>query len=366
LWRDALADAGMTLEQTFREIGEDEELPWEVVSYKIPRDYFLKERHKAYQAGETDECKHVRCTACGVCDFQAMHNLLAAPVETPKPAPATGLLQGVPGTRVRLRYSKGAEVRFISHLDTLRELERAFRRSELPVLYSEGFSPRPRIGAGHPLPLGWTSDSEWIDVELAGDWPADRLEFLLATLNASVAPGIAFSVATALPPATTSLGASLAQAEFVARLPQPAFQTTLGELEGAVQGFLASDRVVVRRERRGHGSDSRGRQPQEKVYRDVDIRPLVYELAVLAPDTVSLTVAAGGDGSVKPTDVLGAALGLDPGRLPLIQIHKRAATLAGGEDPAAAGVTRVEVNAIETGDPDRWEPARDARGYSGG
>jgi len=367
LWLDSMKDAGLTLQQTFREIGEDEELPWEVVSYKIPRDYFLKERHKAYEAGETDECKHIRCTACGVCDFQAMHNILAAPVDTPKPAPVTGLLQGLPGTRVRLEYRKGAEVRFISHLDLLRELERTFRRADLPVLYSEGFSPRPRISAGHPLSLGWTSDSEWIDVDLTGDWPEERLTALLPLLNASVAPGISFVAATALPPHTPTLGSVLARAVFVARLPQAEFDTTLGGLEQAMQAFLASDRIVVRRDRKGPGSsDSRGRGSQEKVVRDVDIRPLVYELAVLSPDTVSLTVAAGGDGSVKPTEVLGAALGLTTGRLPLIQIHKLAATLADGTSPAACGVARAEVNTIETGDSHSWEPARDARGDSGG
>ena len=51
-----------------------------------------------------------------------MKNLLAAPASTPRPEPARGLLQGVPASRVRLGYRKGVEVRFISHLDLLREL----------------------------------------------------------------------------------------------------------------------------------------------------------------------------------------------------------------------------------------------------
>ena len=169
-WLASLAEHGQSLEQAFREIPEGEDLPWEVVSYKIDRAYFLKERHKAYAAGETDECKHIRCTACGVCDFEAMRNLLAEPPAGPRPDPATGLLQGGPSTKVRLRYQKGEAVQFISHLDVLRELERSLRRAEVPVLYTEGFSPRPKLSAGAPLALGWTSASEWIDLDLAGQW----------------------------------------------------------------------------------------------------------------------------------------------------------------------------------------------------
>ncbi|MBI4421335.1 MAG: DUF2344 domain-containing protein [Gemmatimonadetes bacterium] len=364
-WLAALEAQGRTLRDTFREIGEDEELPWEVVSYKIDRGYFLKERHKAYAAGETDECKHVRCSACGVCDFEAVRNLLAAPVTTAKPDPATGLLQGVPGSRVRLGYRKGEAVRFISHLDLLRELERTFRRAEAPVLYTEGFSPRPRLSAGPPLALGWTSDAEWIDVDLAGEWPQERLTELLADLNRHVVPGIDFFVATVVPPGTGSLVAGIAQGTYRATLPNPPFETTLGELEGAARRFLDAPSVVILRERKGQRGQ-RGQREHERLNRPVDIRPLVYDFAVLSEDTVALTVATSSDGSVKPTEVLAAALGLDETRVPLIQIRKLAATLASGDDPAACGAARAEVNTLETRNLDYWEPARDARRDPGG
>jgi radical SAM-linked protein len=361
-WLAAMAEAGLTLTDVFREIGEGEDLPWEIVSYKIDRPYFLKERHRAYRDAETDECKHERCTACGVCDFDSMRNILAAPPAQPAPEPAAGLLQGVPSTTVRLGYRKRQSLRFISHLDVLRELERTLRRADVPVLYSEGFSPRPRISAGQPLPLGWTSDSEWIDVELEGTWNETRLEQLLAGLNQHVAGGIEFFVGAAMPERTPSLSASQGRARFLARLPNPPFASTLGDLQQAVDAFLARDRVVVRRERRGAAQ----RRTGEKVFREVDIRPLVYELAVLSADTVSLTVAAGSEGSVKPTDVLGAVLGMEDSRQPLIQIHKLETTLTDGTDPAAQGLARAEGHTLETGDSHSWIPARDAGSDSGG
>jgi radical SAM-linked protein len=288
-----------------------------------------------------------------------MKNLLAAPVSTPTPEPATGLLQGIPGSRIRLGYRKGPAVRFISHLDLLRELERTLRRAASPVLYSEGFSPRPRISAGPPLALGWTSDAEWIDVELAGEWPDRRLSELLGDLNRCVAPGITFFTAATIPAGDRSLVADIERGVYLARFPNPPFETTLGELEAAVQQFSSAQKVVVRRERKApRGNETR--------VREVDIRPLVYDLAVLSADSIELTLATASDGSVKPTEVLAAALDLAETRVPLIQIHKLAATLASGDDPVVHALARAEVSTLETRDLDRWEPARDARGDPGG
>lgn len=354
LWQEALDEQGLTLQQAFREIGEDEALPWEIVTYKIDRKYFLKERHKAYAVAETPECKHERCSACGVCDFDAMKNLLAEPAGTNEPEPAIGLLQRVEATTVRLRYRKGEAVRFISHLDLLRELERTFRRAELPIVYSEGFSPRPKLSAGPPLALGWTSDVEWIDLELAEEWPKTRLGQLLTLLNGCCAPGVEFLVAAVMPAKTAALGADIAQSTYLARFPTPPFDITFGELEQGVSNFLASERVVVRRQRKGR-------------IKEIDIRPLVHELSVIARDQVVLSLATGTGGSVKPTEVLHAALALGEEQVPLIKIHKVATTLLSGEAPDARAIAATQVNNIETENTDYgFEPARDACGYSGG
>jgi radical SAM family uncharacterized protein/radical SAM-linked protein len=353
-WEKALQDKGLTLTDTFREIGEGEELPWEVVSYKIDRGYFQKERHKAYDAGLTDECKDVRCSSCGVCDFAALRNLLAAPVVSAKPEPAQGLLQGVPGTTVRLKYAKGELLRFISHLDLLRELERTLRRADVPVLYSEGFSPRPKISAGPPLALGWMSDSEWIDVELAGDWPQERLAGLLDDLNTHSASGIEFLKAAAMPPKSASLVAAIEESSYLARFPRPPFETSLGMLTEASAAFMAAASVVITRE-------------SKRRRREVDIRPLVDELAVVADDEVVLRVTTASDQSVKPTEVLAAALDMERQLVPLIQIHKLEATVASGDCPTTGSLARAEVTSFETRDIDfsTW-PARDARGHNGG
>ncbi|MEX0781243.1 MAG: TIGR03936 family radical SAM-associated protein [Dehalococcoidia bacterium] len=68
--------------------------------------------------------------------------------------------------RFRVWFRKGERVRYISHLDVLRFWERAIRRAELPLAYSQGFTPHPKIGFAGPLPLGFVGERELMDVTL--------------------------------------------------------------------------------------------------------------------------------------------------------------------------------------------------------
>ena len=68
--------------------------------------------------------------------------------------------------RLRVRFAKHGKVRFTSHRDVARVWERALRRVALPVAYSEGFSPRPRLSFGLALPTGCASVGEYLDIEL--------------------------------------------------------------------------------------------------------------------------------------------------------------------------------------------------------
>ena len=66
--------------------------------------------------------------------------------------------------RLRVRFSRGEEIKFISHLDMMRLWERAFHRALIPLAYSEGFSPHPRLSLAAPLAVGITGEAELMDV----------------------------------------------------------------------------------------------------------------------------------------------------------------------------------------------------------
>ena len=361
-WSAALADAGQTLDEGFRERREDEPLPWEVVSYGIARPWFVRERRKAYAETLTEECKVHRCSACGVCDFEVVQNRLAEPqgvgvrvkgaVDPPTPShPHT--LHPVAAATVRLRYAKLAPVRFLSHLDVLRELTRTCRRAGVPLVYSEGLAPRPRLGAGPSLATGWTSASEWMDLELGGEWDAGRLADLLERLNRCAAPGLRFLAAGVLPVRYPSLSASIERSVYRATFPEPPFASAFAERDAGCRTFLARDAVRFERERGGRS-------------RTVDLRPFVYDLTALDGCTVMLELRTASDGSAKPTEILEAACGVPRRLLPLILIHRTDTRLAGGATPLDGCTVTVGEHTVETGNSDQWEPAGDPRGHPRG
>ena len=76
---------------------------------------------------------------------------------------------------VRLQYTKRGKVRWISHRDVARAFERAFRIAQLPLAFTEGFSPRPKVSFGLALSTGYESDAEYLDVEFASPVDIDAL-----------------------------------------------------------------------------------------------------------------------------------------------------------------------------------------------
>lgn len=79
-------------------------------------------------------------------------------------------------SKIRLCYSQGEEVKFISHLDFLRTITRVFRRADLPVKYSEGFNPHMVMTIGLPLSVGTTSVCDCLDVELTKDVDLEEIK----------------------------------------------------------------------------------------------------------------------------------------------------------------------------------------------
>ena len=118
--------------------------------------------------------------------------------------------------RLRLRYSRGQNLKFISHLDMMRLWQRLFRRAQIDLAYSEGFNAHPRLAVAAPLAVGWTSEAELMEVWLENPPPAQTVLGLLA---ARMPEGVSVDQGIVLPLEGPSLQSLVRFAEYKVTLP---------------------------------------------------------------------------------------------------------------------------------------------------
>lgn len=190
------------------------------------------------------------------------------------------------------RFARQQPIRYISHLDMTRAWERMLRRARLPLAYSEGFNPRPRLAFAAPLPVGVLSLADIVEFVLSQ--PLEP-ELVLAALQQQAVPGLAIYQVQLVPPGRAALQARMRQATYSVRLPA----ADLSGLQQAVARLIAADHVPVRVMRQGQ-------------MREYDLRPLVLEASVQLDGDPSLQLRLRHDQQAtgRPGDIL-QALGLD-------------------------------------------------------
>jgi radical SAM-linked protein len=144
-----------------------------------------------------------------------------------------------PVQRIRLRYTKRGRLRFTSHRDIARVFERALRRAQVPMAYSAGFSPHPKVSWVGAAATGVASEAEYVEIALA---EVRDVEAIRVALDASLPDGIDLVEAVQATPGT-SLADLVLASSWVVELPEVSLET----LDEAVAAFLASDRVEVER-----------------------------------------------------------------------------------------------------------------------
>jgi len=141
--------------------------------------------------------------------------------------------------KLRLRYTKRGRLRFTSHRDIARAFERALRRAQVPMAYSAGFSPHPKISWVGAAPTGVASEAEYVEISVV---ERVDLDLLRKALDESLPTGIDV-VEVVEAPVGTSLPDRVEASQWGIRLPQVPLET----LQRAVAAFLAADAVPVER-----------------------------------------------------------------------------------------------------------------------
>jgi radical SAM-linked protein len=148
--------------------------------------------------------------------------------------------------RIRIRFSKFGRIRFISHRDVARVWERSLRRTRLPVSYSEGYSPRPRLRFGLALATAHESCGEYLDVDLVPGTEVD-VSTLGDDVNPTLPPGIGVEAVAHVPAGTPSLQEAVESCSWLLEV-ENLDPRRAGEV---VEQVLSATELPVTRERKG-------------------------------------------------------------------------------------------------------------------
>ncbi len=190
-WSKAISQAGLTGKYRSHELGSWSEiqdissshlkelckqpLPWDHIDTGIQKEWLAKDLQKALEQLVVPDCSFETCSKCGVCGPDLGHNKIVEPRKIP-PKKSQDSSPSKKISRIRFRFAKTKPLNLLSHLDLLRLLERALRRSQLPVSFSEGFHPLPRMQIALALPLGVEAFGEWMEIDFFKNLEAEEAQ----------------------------------------------------------------------------------------------------------------------------------------------------------------------------------------------
>ncbi|MCT0215972.1 TIGR03960 family B12-binding radical SAM protein [Synechococcus sp. CS-1330] len=245
-------------------------LPWDHIDSGLDKRWLAEDLQRALAATVVPDCSFDGCSSCGVCGPELGHNVVipppAIPAALPQRAPASDRVD-----RLRIGFAKTGSLALISHLDTLRMLERALRRSGLPVSFTGGFHPLPRLQLALPLPLGVEGSGEWLDLEFTEQVDPDLVR---SRLQPELPPGFQLLSAIRVEVFGVSLSQELASAhwQFVLQ-PQDGAPPTSEQWQQARASLLAAETLMW------NDTDKKGRP------RSRDCRPFLLDLQWAEPQS---------------------------------------------------------------------------------
>lgn len=177
---------------------------------------------------------------------------------------------------IRCKFKKENDMIYISHLDLQRLLQRAFRRAEIQLSYSQGFNPHPKMSYGHALALGTESQGEYLDVEIEDDLTADEF---LTKINATMPEGIEFIKAKEITKEVPSLASTIEYGEYMFTL-EVDKELSKEFIKTKVSDLMNQEQILITKK------NKKGKTVE------VDIRPMIKTFDVIDVEDKVITLEA--------------------------------------------------------------------------
>ncbi|MFH1674491.1 MAG: TIGR03960 family B12-binding radical SAM protein [Pseudomonadota bacterium] len=292
LWEKAIERSNVDIDfYTTRTRSLDEPLPWDHIDSMVTKDHLKDEWHKALQQASTADCRTGACNLCGVCDHADIKPVTFREDEIDQ--------QGVEDKgdkskdvrsykKLRVSYSKRGESKYFSHLELMQIFKRAFRRARIPLKYSEGFHPMPKIAFESALPIGIESIEENLVITVDAK-ASPSSETLRTRLDCELPDGI--TILDCTPYSRSSTDEAGGTISYTVQLKKERFP------EAAVKRFLDQDTWPITKTNRKGKS------------KEIDLRTVIKSFKLTAADKLTMTVNGGPSQTVRPQEVIASIFG---------------------------------------------------------
>lgn len=287
-WETAALELNLDIKKYASAIAVSQELPWSQISTGVKQKFLESEHDKALKEEITDDCRRSGCTLCGVCN-ENVKNVYGKSVtlketdSNEKSLPADGKIE-----RYRFFYKKGDSLRFLGHHDMVEIFNRAFMIAQIPVIYTNGFHPHPKLSFGPPLPFGSTGENEAFDAFISADY-----EKSLMRITKWLPGDLEITNVKIIDNKIPSLNASVQNVIYRIR---PDFEIKEETLSGVIDTLLSREKIEVIIEKKGET-------------RSKDIRPGILDMNLKNESFLEIeaVLSMGSGVSCRPSELLKAA-----------------------------------------------------------
>jgi len=300
VWQESLARCGVDAEQIVHEERDiDAPLPWDHIDIGVSRRFLRGEREKALQGETTADCRQGDCQLCGVCDFSKVQpRLYAATLNRSEGRDALRDQEASQAAQLTLAFGKTGPARFLGHLEMANVFSRALRRAGIPVVFSKGYHPKPKMVFADTLPLGMESRCEHLTLKVPEgtdpQWVAeclkDQLPSGIEVLEAHMGG----------PPSSV-----LRLVHYLTVL-DPECRLSIEKLEV----FRQADQFVIYRKR------------AKDRLKKIDLKAMVKRIATVGESGFELVVDAHSETVVRPADIMEHVFMLDADTIRLARVMK--------------------------------------------
>lgn len=201
--------------------------------------------------------------------------------------------------KVRIKFEKTEQMRFIGHLDIMRYFQKAMRRADIPIKYSEGFSPHQIMSFGAPLSMGVSGLGEYMDIELKEGSHISSKE-AIKRLNEMMCTGMKVTKFLQIPDNSKPAMALMDTADFKAEFKTEVKET---DINAAIEKLMSKESILLTKVSKKKKKNQYGKFVEVETTSVVDIKPFIYKLEAIK-NGVYMHLSQGSTNNIKPAAVM--------------------------------------------------------------